>query len=171
MQNCVLVNPGTPMKPVEMWEYKWWSWHESEAQMRRNERRNTMWMKWCVEISLVDKEWLKCCIRSVDKTRNECLKLAQPGNSQWPGGWFGWNCWGEWIRTMRFDLTICSRVSLLQRVVFLGFLVILEDKRKRKGKRRKGRGRRGSSSSESSSDDDREGDRLEEQALQARPQE
>ena len=42
------------------------------------------------------------------------------------------------------------------------------DKRKRKGKRRKSGGRRGSSSSESSSDDDREGDRLEEQAPQAR---
>ena len=101
VRNWVLVNQGTPMKPVEMWESEWWSWHECEGLMRRIERRNMTQMKWHIVISPVNEEWVEHCIGNVEGTRNEQMKLEQPGDSQWPGGWFQWNCWWEqWNVTM-----------------------------------------------------------------------
>ena len=119
-QKYVLVNQGTPMKPVEMSKCKWWSWHEREGTMRRSKRRNTTWMRKCIVVSPDNEIRIKCFIRNVKAMRNKWMKL-QPGNSKWPGSCFWWNCWWEWIGIMRFGLTICGRASLLQQVVFFGF--------------------------------------------------
>ena len=121
MINHVLVNQGTRMKPVEMSKSKWQSWSKWEGLMRQSERRNMMQMRKCIVMSPDNAIRVKYFIRNVEVMRNEWMKLVQLGNSEWPDSWFWWNCWWEYIRIMRFDLTICGRVSLLHWVIFFGF--------------------------------------------------